>query len=167
MRVGEIRQFCKLPEDGQSLMRAAMNQLNLSARASAQPHGTLTDASGIFVALFMIPVAVALDKTIRRQSPTFSLISLIVGMTEMLAMVIIQALYVPRLIQIAQQGVLSRIALFFIGLWMILVNALGRAANPALFFWSSSSSKIFDFIITFKPIQQVCLIPINFLYVVK
>ncbi|HET9904979.1 MAG TPA: ATP-binding protein, partial [Anaerolineales bacterium] len=33
MRVGEIRQFCKLPEDGQSLMRAAMGQLNLSARA--------------------------------------------------------------------------------------------------------------------------------------
>jgi magnesium chelatase family protein len=33
MRVGEIRQFCKLPEDAQSLMRAAMSQLNLSARA--------------------------------------------------------------------------------------------------------------------------------------
>jgi magnesium chelatase family protein len=33
MRVGEIRQYCKLPEDGQSLMRVAMTQLNLSARA--------------------------------------------------------------------------------------------------------------------------------------
>jgi len=33
MRVGEIRQFCNLPEEGQSLMRAAMSQLNLSARA--------------------------------------------------------------------------------------------------------------------------------------
>ena len=33
MRIGEIRQFCKLPEDGQSLMRAAISQLNLSARA--------------------------------------------------------------------------------------------------------------------------------------
>jgi magnesium chelatase family protein len=32
MRVGEIRQFCKLPEDAQSLMRAVMSQLNLSAR---------------------------------------------------------------------------------------------------------------------------------------
>jgi hypothetical protein len=31
--VGEIRQFCKLQDDGQSLMRAAMSQLNLSARA--------------------------------------------------------------------------------------------------------------------------------------
>ena len=32
MRVGEIRQFCKLQDEGQSLMRAAMTQLNLSAR---------------------------------------------------------------------------------------------------------------------------------------
>ena len=31
MRVGEIRQYCKLPEEGQSLMRAAMG--HLSARA--------------------------------------------------------------------------------------------------------------------------------------
>ena len=33
MRVGEIRQFGRLQEEGQSLMRAAMGQLNLSARA--------------------------------------------------------------------------------------------------------------------------------------
>ena len=30
--MGEIRQFCKLPDEGQSLMRAAISQLNLSAR---------------------------------------------------------------------------------------------------------------------------------------
>jgi magnesium chelatase family protein len=33
MHIGEIRKFCRLPEEGQSLMRAAMSQLNLSARA--------------------------------------------------------------------------------------------------------------------------------------
>jgi magnesium chelatase family protein len=33
MRVGEVRQFCKLQDEGQSLMRAAVTQLNLSARA--------------------------------------------------------------------------------------------------------------------------------------
>ena len=33
MRVGEVRQFCSLKEEGQSLMRSAMTQLNLSARA--------------------------------------------------------------------------------------------------------------------------------------
>jgi magnesium chelatase family protein len=33
MRVGEIRQYCKLQDEGQSLMRVAMTQLNLSAWA--------------------------------------------------------------------------------------------------------------------------------------
>jgi len=33
MRVGEIRQFCKLQDEGQNLMRSAMSQMNLSARA--------------------------------------------------------------------------------------------------------------------------------------
>jgi magnesium chelatase family protein len=33
MHIGEIRKFCKLHEEGQSLMRSAMSQLNLSARA--------------------------------------------------------------------------------------------------------------------------------------
>jgi magnesium chelatase family protein len=33
MRVGEIRQYCKLQDESQRLMRAAMSQLNLSARA--------------------------------------------------------------------------------------------------------------------------------------
>ncbi|NTV33930.1 MAG: ATP-binding protein [Deltaproteobacteria bacterium] len=33
MRVGEVRQFCQLQDEGKSLLRAAMTQLNLSARA--------------------------------------------------------------------------------------------------------------------------------------
>jgi magnesium chelatase family protein len=33
LRIGEVRQFCQLQPEGQSLMRAAMSQLNLSARA--------------------------------------------------------------------------------------------------------------------------------------
>jgi predicted ATPase with chaperone activity len=33
MHLAEIRQFCKLQDEGQSLMRAAMTQLNLAAPA--------------------------------------------------------------------------------------------------------------------------------------
>jgi magnesium chelatase family protein len=33
MRIAEIRKYCKLQDEGQNLMRAAMSQLNLSARA--------------------------------------------------------------------------------------------------------------------------------------
>ena len=33
MRVAEVRQFCKLDKEGQTLIKAAMTQLQLSARA--------------------------------------------------------------------------------------------------------------------------------------
>lgn len=33
MRIAEVRKFCKLDETSESLMRSAMNQMNLSARA--------------------------------------------------------------------------------------------------------------------------------------
>jgi len=50
-RVGEIRQFCRLQDEGQSLMRAAMTQLNLSARAyqrtrSVKLAHTIADLAG-------------------------------------------------------------------------------------------------------------------------
>jgi len=51
MRVGEIRQFCRLQDEGQGLMRAAMAQLNLSARAyhrtrSVKLARTIADLAG-------------------------------------------------------------------------------------------------------------------------
>ena len=36
MRVGEVRQYCQLHDEGKSLMRSATSQLDLSARAYAQ-----------------------------------------------------------------------------------------------------------------------------------
>ena len=51
MRVAEIRQYCKLPEEGQNLVRAAMSQLNLSARVyhrtrSVKLARTIADLAG-------------------------------------------------------------------------------------------------------------------------
>jgi magnesium chelatase family protein len=51
MRVGEIRQFCRLQDEGQSLMGAAMTQLDLSARAyhrtqSVKLARTIADLAG-------------------------------------------------------------------------------------------------------------------------
>ena len=51
MRVGEIRQFCKLQDEGQSLMRAAMTKLSSSPQAyyrtqSVKLARTTTDPAG-------------------------------------------------------------------------------------------------------------------------
>lgn len=49
MDIGEIRKLCKLHDDGQGLRRAAMSQLNLSARAYyriLKPVRTIADLVG-------------------------------------------------------------------------------------------------------------------------
>ena len=51
MRVGEVRQFCQLQAEGQSLMRAATSQLHLSVRAyhrtrSVKLASTIADLAG-------------------------------------------------------------------------------------------------------------------------
>jgi magnesium chelatase family protein len=49
MRIAEVRKFCKLDETGDSLIRAAMSQLNLPARAYhriLKLARTITDLAG-------------------------------------------------------------------------------------------------------------------------
>jgi magnesium chelatase family protein len=51
MRIGKIRKFCQLQDEGQSLIPAAMSQLNLSARAyhrtrSVKLARTIADLAG-------------------------------------------------------------------------------------------------------------------------
>jgi magnesium chelatase family protein len=63
MRIGEIRKFCKLQDEGQSLMRAAMTQLNLSARVYhriLQLAHTIADLSGC-EEIQSVPLAEALQ----------------------------------------------------------------------------------------------------------
>jgi len=50
MRVGEIWQFCKLQDEGQSLMRMVMSHLNLSGGACyriLKPARTIADLAGV------------------------------------------------------------------------------------------------------------------------
>jgi magnesium chelatase family protein len=51
LRIAEVRKFCHLQDEGQSLIRAAMTQLNLSARAyhctrSVKLAWTIADLAG-------------------------------------------------------------------------------------------------------------------------
>jgi hypothetical protein len=102
-------------------------QILQSGEPSTPPlFGTLNDTSFIFVALFIVPVALALHKQEQAQAPTLSWIALIIGMIGMLATATVQALYVPRVISTAQQSPLLSIGIGTIGLWMLLVNLLGR-----------------------------------------
>lgn len=99
--------------------------------------GTLNDASFIFVALFMVPVAIALHRKAQNQSPTMSQITLAIGLVGMAAIAISQALYVPRLISSVQQSPVLTISIGVMGLWLFLANLLAQRgkALPSSLSW--------------------------------
>jgi hypothetical protein len=91
--------------------------------------GSLNDASYIFVALLLIPVALALHRIGPSARSVPSGAALAVGLIGMLAAAVIQALYVPRMINSEAQFLWFNAALGAIGLWVFLVNVLGRGAT--------------------------------------
>ena len=86
--------------------------------------GTLNDATFVLVALFLIPVALALHARERTQAPALSWITLAIGLASLLAIATTQVLYVPRLLSSVQQSPLLTTSLGTMGLWLLLANAL-------------------------------------------
>lgn len=88
--------------------------------------GILNDATFIFVALFMIPPALALYKLLQLKTPTLARVALVIGLLGLLAGAIVQLLYVTRVISLVQQGQWLPLSVGLIGVWMTMVNLLGR-----------------------------------------
>ena len=97
--------------------------------------GTLNDATFILVALCLVPVALALHSQTEAQAPIWSRITLAMGLVAFLAIAVVQALYVPRLISTAQQSPLLTVGLGAMGAWLMVANWLrlrSRAPNVRL-----------------------------------
>jgi len=102
-------------------------QILESGEPSTPPlFGTLNDASFIFVALFMIPPALALHMLLQLKTPTLARVTLMIGLLGLLAGAIVQLLYVPRVISSAQSSPWLTLSIGIIGVWMTMVNLLGR-----------------------------------------
>lgn len=102
-------------------------QILQSGEPSTPPlFGTLNDASFIFVALFMIPPALALHMLLQLKTPTLARGTLMIGLLGLLAGAIVQLLYVPRVISSAQSSPWLTLSIGIIGVWMAMVNLLGR-----------------------------------------
>ncbi len=102
-------------------------QVMHSGEPSTPPlFGTLNDASFIFVALFMIPPALALHRRTQSKNPALAGVTLMIGSIGMLGGAIVQLLYVPRVISSVQSSPWLTLSIGIIGVWMLLVNLLGR-----------------------------------------
>jgi len=94
-----------------------------------QTFGTLNDASYIFVTLLLLPGALALFRATRTGSPTLSLLGLVVGILGLLAMAVVQVLFIPRILSDEQAGPLITISVGVVGIWLLMVCIAARAAG--------------------------------------
>ena len=108
-------------------------QILQNAEPSTPPlFGTLNDATFILVALCLVPVALALHSQAEAQAPIWSRITLAMGLVAFLAIAVVQALYVPRVISTAQQSPLLTVGLGAMGVWLILANWLALRSKTLI-----------------------------------
>ena len=109
-----------------------------------QTFGTLNDASYIFVALLLLPGALALYRATRTEAPALSLLGVVLGVVSLLAMAVTQALFVPRLIQTEQASPFLTISVGVVGVWLLLVCIAGRSTGtlPAGLVWLGIASGV-------------------------
>jgi len=109
-----------------------------------QTFGTLNDASYIFVALLLLPGALALYRATRTKAPALSLFGMVLGVVGLLAMAVTQALFVPRLIPTEQASPLLTIAVGVVGVWLLLVCIAGRSTGtlPGGLVWLGIASGV-------------------------
>lgn len=88
--------------------------------------GTLNDASYILVPLLLLPLAVTVFRRSQLEAPTLSLLELVTGVVGLLAMALLQALYVPRIIQTALQAPGITVAFGVMGAWLVVAAWLAR-----------------------------------------
>ncbi len=91
--------------------------------------GTLNDIAVIAQYTLMLPIALALRQLLRPRGPLLSLIAMLVGITGMLAVIVLQVLLVTGMLPFAQQ-IGPVIAAFLVVLgWFILNGYLGRSTK--------------------------------------
>ena len=110
-----------------------------------QTFGTLNDASFIFVALLLLPGALAFYRSTKTKASAMSLLALVIGIVGLLTMAIIQTLYVSRIITASPvSDQLITLPFGVVGAWLLLVCIAGRSTRtlPAGLVWLGIASGV-------------------------
>ena len=99
--------------------------------------GTLNDIALIFQVLFMVPVAIALDRLGKPHDRGLSRVAASFGIAAMLAVAILQTLLVTNLLRIEAEFPLVFTALGVVGVWLMMACHVGRvrATLPSRLGW--------------------------------
>ncbi len=93
------------------------------------PLGTLNDIAVVIQYVLMIPIALALHQILRRSGPTLSMVALLVGTLGMLAVIVLQLLFITGVLPYAQYIVLVSAGFLVVLGWFLLVRRLGQSTD--------------------------------------
>lgn len=98
--------------------------------AQGGPFGTLNDVAVVVQYVLALPLVLALHKLMRRSAPTASAIALWLGLTGILAIVVLQALLIAGVLPFAQEvGPVSAALFLLFGGSLLTFGYLGRSLN--------------------------------------
>ena len=90
------------------------------------PFGTLNDIAVVIQYVLMLPIAVALHQILRPLAPARSLVTLLLGITGMLWVIVIQMLFLTDVLPYAPYIVLVSAGFFVVLAWFMIIRNQGR-----------------------------------------
>jgi hypothetical protein len=102
-----------------------------TGRPAPWPIGRINDLTSLLMYLVALPIPVALYQRLKARAAVLSRVALGLGMTGMVAVVVLQYLLVAGVLTFAQQGGPVAVAILVVGVWLLITGYLGQA-NGAL-----------------------------------
>ena len=93
------------------------------------PLGVLNDIAVVIQYVLMIPIALALHQILRRSGPTLGLVALLLGTPGMLAVIVLQLLFMTGALSYAQYIVLVSAGFLVVLGWFLMVRRLGQSTG--------------------------------------
>ena len=93
------------------------------------PLDILNDIAVVIQYVLMIPVVLALHQILRRSGPTLSLVALLLGIPGVLAVIVLQLLFVSGALLYAQYVVLVSAGFLMVLAWFLMVRPLSQSTG--------------------------------------
>ena len=91
--------------------------------------GVLNDIAVVIQYVLMMPIGLALHQILRRSGRTLSLVALLLGIPGMLAVVVLQLLFVTGVLPYARYIVLVSAGFLVVLVWFLMVHPLGQSTG--------------------------------------
>jgi hypothetical protein len=110
-----------------------------TGRPAPWPIGRINDLTSMLMYFVALPIPLALHERLKARATALSRVAMLIGITGMVAIVVLQYLLVVGVLTFAQQGGPVTAAILVVGVWLLLTGYLGQSSGAlprgVLFSW--------------------------------